>query len=103
MKYIVISILVTLVACNKKEPTEPQPSSDRFQLVQLGSMRRDQFLLDKQTGTIWQNTCLYGNNGPDCDFGAWMKQDVEELTHSKQVLYDTAKTLRELGQNKKSK
>jgi len=38
-----------------------------YQLVQLGEMRRDQYLLDKKTGRNWISICTGKSNGPDCD------------------------------------
>jgi len=38
-----------------------------YQLVQLGEMRRDQFLLDKKTGRIWTSVCFGKTSGADCD------------------------------------
>ena len=53
-----------------------------FELVQLGTMRRDQYLIDKKTGRVWVKTCMYskpGNTGADCDYAAWTKEDVQGL------------------------
>ena len=38
-----------------------------FQLVQLGNFRRDQFLVDKSSGRVWQSVCSGPANGPDCN------------------------------------
>lgn len=37
-----------------------------FQLIQLGEFRRDQFLLDRKTGRVWQPVCSGKSTGPDC-------------------------------------
>jgi len=65
-----------LLAANRvRTPTRPDPSAlgsrpalarHDFVLTQLGSMRRDQFLLDRTTGRVWQSVCDGEVNGPDC-------------------------------------
>ena len=53
-------------------PSAPAPASKSgilehdFQLVQLGEFRRDQFLVDKRTGRVWQSICTGEAAGPDC-------------------------------------
>ena len=37
-----------------------------FQLVQLGEFRRDQFLIDRSSGRVWQSVCSGEVSGPDC-------------------------------------
>ncbi len=48
-----------------------------YRLVQLGQMRRDQFLIDQKTGRIWSSVCDGESKGPDCN-GAmiWQEQPV---------------------------
>jgi hypothetical protein len=52
-----------------------------FQLVQLGQMRRDQFLIDRRTGRIWVSVCSGKNNGPDCmGMMIWDEMYVRDFT-----------------------
>ncbi len=37
-----------------------------FQLIQLGTMRRDQFLLDRNSGRVWHLVCAGKVEGADC-------------------------------------
>lgn len=37
-----------------------------YELVQLGEMRRDQYLIDKKTGRNWVNVCTGEVKGADC-------------------------------------
>ena len=61
------------VANSAHESQAPRPSAAQdqikhdFQLVQLGDFRRDQFLVDKSTGRVWQSICSGPTNGPDCN------------------------------------
>ena len=49
-------------------PSATQDSIEHdFQLVQLGDFRRDQFLVDKSTGRVWQSICSGPTSGPDCN------------------------------------
>ena len=38
-----------------------------YQLIQLGDFRRDQFLIDKNTGRVWNKVCSGDVKGADCD------------------------------------
>lgn len=50
----------------------------RFQVVQLSEYRRDQFMIDTQTGMIWHHVCE-GNESDNC---AWISDPVEGKTMS---------------------
>lgn len=63
----------------------------RFQLIQLSSMRQDQFMIDTRTGKIWQRTCL-GNDG-QCALEAWQLMEIEGITHSEKSILDEAQFL----------
>jgi hypothetical protein len=81
---LIILALVLFVSCEKlKQNSDAQVAVKpklKFELVQLGSMRRDQFLLDKETGQLWRITCIAGaGQGGDCKYSAWMKEDVEGI------------------------
>lgn len=58
MKATVLAILVISPLLGQKaKPVVVQnapPPAGRFQLIQLSDMRQDQFLLDTQTGRLWQ-------------------------------------------------
>jgi hypothetical protein len=65
--------------------------SGRFQLIQLSDMRRDQFLLDSQTGKVWQRVCMSeGPTANDCGTDAWTPMDVEGITINHNALYKKA-------------
>ena len=53
-----------------------------FQLTQLGDMARNQFLLDKVTGRVWQKVCDGENKGVgECDgILVWEEMYVSDLT-----------------------
>lgn len=54
-----------------------------FELVQLGSFRRDQFLVDQKTGRIWQSSCLGNVSGADCSgMLIWQEMYVDGITPS---------------------
>ena len=53
-------------------------SSGRFQLVQLSAMRRDQYLIDTQTGRIWNNVCAE-LKGEECVQNVWQEMHVSKL------------------------
>ena len=47
-------------------------SGGRYVLGQLSKFRMDQYLLDTQTGRMWQLTCLKDGGGGLCEQGALM-------------------------------
>lgn len=50
----------------------------RFQLIQLSDARRDQFLLDTESGKLWTSVCaLTSENGNDCSISYWSEEKVE--------------------------
>ncbi len=53
-----------------------------FQLIQLGEMARNQFLLDRETGRVWQKVCDGENKGVgECDgILVWDEMYVSDLT-----------------------
>jgi len=52
-----------------------------FQLVQLGEMRRDQFLYDKRTGRIWNSVCTGQVSGANCSgMLVWQEMYVDGIT-----------------------
>ncbi|MGE4131883.1 MAG: hypothetical protein AB7F86_09605 [Bdellovibrionales bacterium] len=62
----------------------------RFQLIQLSSMARDQFLLDTRTGKVWQRRCLIPK-GNDCDAAGWMQEIVEGITGDRKAIMQLIK------------
>ena len=61
----------------------PTKETHDFQLVQLGTFRRDQFLFDKSTGRVWQSTCAGEVSGPDCQgMLIWDEMYVDGVTPS---------------------
>lgn len=99
MKLLTIAIpIIFLLACTKAAspslPPPPAPPSLRFEIVQLGTFRRDQFLLDKETGQIWGKVCLVpGKGGADCEYLAWMKDDIESINIARKDMIDLANTM----------
>lgn len=55
-----------------------------FQLIQLGEMARDQFLLDKETGRIWRKVCDGDNKVVGVCDGVlvWEEMYASDLTPS---------------------
>lgn len=61
-------------------PTAAFPEHS-FQLVQLGEMRRDQFLYDKRTGRIWTSVCTGQVSGANCSgMVIWEEMYVDGVT-----------------------
>lgn len=69
-------------------PSTPRPENvssagPGFELVQLGSFRRDQFLVDQKSGRIWQSSCLGNVSGADCSgLLIWQEMYVDGITPS---------------------
>lgn len=75
----------TLCKWRNESPSHQQqvdiPQVGRFELKQISTFRRDQFLLDNATGRIWSPRCTkLAKNGVDCDGGSiWQEESVEGL------------------------
>lgn len=88
MRILVFLFALCLSACNK--PADPvkdaaTTSIGRFQVMQLGTFRRDQFMIDSATGRIWQNQCFKNGKAlADCDYNVWVEQDVMGVNASAQ-------------------
>lgn len=81
--FIILASSILALSCEKhntgdwKEvPLEKDEHS--YELVQLGSLRSDQFLVDKKTGRIWKNVCAYSSSKDtsDCDYSYWREEDI---------------------------
>lgn len=58
------------------EAKNTQTNTGRFQLIQLSDMRRDQYMIDTQTGKIWSKGCEVSENTTSCLYEVWWPQDV---------------------------
>jgi hypothetical protein len=77
-------VSVANAAHENQMPLQAQGSVKHdFQLVQLGDFRRDQFLVDKSTGRVWQSLCSGEVAGPDCKgMLIWDEMYVDGVTPS---------------------
>jgi hypothetical protein len=63
------------------KPQVIETSQSDFQIVQLGQMRRDQFLIDRRTGRVWTNVCSGKVSGADCNgMMVWEEMYVDNVT-----------------------
>lgn len=67
--------------------------SGRFQIIQLSEMRRDQYLIDTETGQIWSHVCAHKDASGECDFLYWSKDTVEGVNVSPLVIAETLKNI----------
>ena len=113
-----VLFILFLNACTKKSifgnadinPTTiqmPKAQVGRYQIVQLGQMRMDQFLLDTETGNIWRATCVtkQRQNG-QCDVGEWLPENVININATYQSVNEEVSllhTISSLGKKSKNK
>ncbi len=72
----------------------------RYQLIQLSDMRRDQFLIDTETGKFWSKTCaIPGETAGDCELSYWS----EEFVLGKNVNIDQINSMIRQSNKDKSK
>jgi len=62
----------------------------RYQLIQLSDMRRDQFLLDTQTGKIWSRTCAVSTDA-DCSISYWSEELVAGKNTTEEQMTEISK------------
>jgi hypothetical protein len=57
------------------------PAKQGFQMIQLGEFRRDQFLVNRDSGRVWQSVCAGKASGADCDgMLIWQEMYVDGVT-----------------------
>lgn len=103
LRFMVIPLLpLLMIACGHKtessvtsQPPE-QVHPGRFQVLQLGSMRRDVYLIDTHSGRMWARVCMVSSkgSGPDCAFDAWRHEAIEGINYTQQELNEMAKLIR---------
>lgn len=103
MRFTII-LLITLVS-SAVFAQNKSGGSGRYQVLQLSNMRRDQVMIDTQTGKIWHSTCLV-SSGDECAYEAWLMDEVEGVTKSRAELYKAAdkreKLIKEVQQLKET-
>ena len=98
-KLIILSVLISSVACFADEKNVASSPGGRFQLIQLSNFRRDQFLIDTKTGKIWNKQCLVSTS-EDCEYSAFMSMDVEDITVPAKEILKRARNVREVTNQK---
>lgn len=68
---VALLVLVGIGAAAKTESDD-----GRYQLVQLGDARADQFLLDTRTGQIWRAKCASFDSADRCVAHLWERERV---------------------------
>ncbi len=73
-------LLVGIAACISTFTYLNKPDA-RFEAVQLGTMRADQFLVDKGSGRIWEKVCMGESDAGVCKGRLlWEEMFVSSLT-----------------------
>jgi hypothetical protein len=57
--------------------------SHNYELIQLGTFRRDQFLVDRSTGRVWHSVCMSQAQSPSPDCAGelfWAEMYVDGVT-----------------------
>lgn len=73
----------------------------RFQLIQLSEFRRDQFLVDTQTGKLWQKVCVIVD-GEKCIGEHFELKAIEGITADRATLRKIIKEIEEENGRKTS-
>lgn len=103
-------LLIALAYSKKVADIQSKTPEHDFQLIQLGEMRRDQFLLDRKTGRTWKSICVGEVSGADCNGRmVWEQQPaiglngytIDDLNNYMKYLKDYMKYLKENPSNKK--
>lgn len=98
MKLIMVIAIILVSGCTNRSDSNPKSEKSeigRYQLVQLGSFRRDQYLLDTQTGKLWTSECwIPGKTPPDCRLNVWNESLVYGLTHSPEQIHEIEQAMK---------
>lgn len=93
-----IIILISLISCFSFAGQKSE--GGRFQILQISDMRRDQYMIDTQTGNLWSSTCISKENN-ECAYGAFMKVDVEDINIKKSAILKKASDIDKYIENGK--
>jgi hypothetical protein len=81
--------------------TNTGTSGGRFQLIQLSDFRRDQYLLDTQTGKMWTKVCYHGD-ASECSVSAWTPQDIIGINATENEVRKTIEAIKKYEAEEKS-
>ncbi|MFV3409695.1 hypothetical protein ACNH6C_13870 [Bdellovibrio bacteriovorus] len=97
MKTLLAAILLFGTSAVAQKKNNESSSGGRFQIIQLSDFRRDQYLIDTQTGKMWQKSCLIaGPDNTECAYGPWLTVDIENVTMDYGAIDKKAKTLKKM-------
>ncbi len=74
--------LLLFILCGSayaESPRNTKSEAGKFQLIQLSESRFDQYLLDSQTGRMWQSSCEVTGDGSgpaSCKYLVWLPVDL---------------------------
>lgn len=92
MKKTLLLAMILLSSASLANETKKFPkgsSGGRFQIVQISDYRRDQYLIDTETGNIWSMVCASGAVD-NCSYAAFTKIDVEGVNISRKEMMKKA-------------
>lgn len=89
MKRFIVLLLALYLS-----PAIAQSQTARYQIVLSSLNRMDRFMIDTQTGKIWQAKCMTDDKVGQC-FEAWFPVHVAGITISEKELYKKLQPLPE--------
>jgi hypothetical protein len=101
MNSIVFSLIFLVASAYADSPPNTKTSGGRYQLIQLSTFARDQYLLDTQTGKIWQKRCMIPGAGNECEYITWMVEEIEGINTDKKTIYKNVKEVEQFIKKKK--
>lgn len=88
-----LSVILFLTSCSGDKSI--------FEVKQLGEMRADQILINKETGQLWKKVCMNPTKG-ECEYMAWMKEDIEDINISKDKILEISAALKNMSSEHKA-
>lgn len=83
-----LSVILFLTSCSGDKSI--------FEVKQLGEMRADQILINKETGQLWKKVCMNPTKG-ECEYMAWIKEDIEDINKSNEEIWAASSALRKIS------
>lgn len=90
--FLHLSLMLLTASISSADQKHSGSRDGRFQVVQISEYRRDQFLIDTHTGTLWKSICGQ-KEGDDCTYSYWSKEDIEGITATRQEIRSILKAL----------
>ncbi len=86
---IVICLILLPIYSFAQKKQNVGSTGGRFQIVQISDFRRDQFLIDTNTGRLWTQTCAKPSKPTpaECGLYVWQEEMIDDISVPKKEFF----------------